>query len=206
MRHTTRGLVLLLLTALVGLVGLVVGTLPASAHSRLLSITPEDGASLPASPTEVVLTFNEEVNPQFVTVRVTDGEGGVVAGEDATANGAVVTLPVPDPVAAGSYKVTYRVVSADSHPISGSTSFSVQGDPLASPTAGSAGPSASPSAGTRSSNTPAATGLPNGNTEAGDDDAASGGAPTAVWFVVFAALAGAVAATLYAVRKGRGTA
>ena len=36
-----------------------------------------------------------------------------------------VTLPVAQPIAAGSYKITYRVVSADSHPISGATTFTV---------------------------------------------------------------------------------
>lgn len=198
MRLTVRGLSLVILTALVGL---FVGVLPANAHSRLLSITPKDGASVPASPTEVVLTFNEDVNPEFVTVRVTDGEGTVVAGQDAAAQGAVVTAPVTEPISAGTYKVTYRVVSADSHPISGSATFTVEGDAQASPTAApSATPSTSAASPSASASTPASP-SPSQTNVAGDaDTAASGGPPTFVWFVlgagVLAALGGATIAML----------
>ena len=196
MRLTLRGPVLLLLVALLGL---AVGVLPASAHSRLISITPKDGASLPTTPTEVVLTFNETVNPQFVTVRVTDGEGTVVA-EDATASGAKVTVPVAEPLAAGSYKVTYRVVSADSHPISGSTAFSITGDGVASPTTAAPSPSASPSTSPTASAEPSP-----GSTYIASDtqDSGSGGPSVLVWVLVVAGLAAAVAAVLYAVRSGR---
>ena len=197
MRLTLRGPVLLLLTALLGL---AVGVLPASAHSRLLSITPKDGASLPTTPTEVVLTFNEAVNPQFVTVRVTDGEGTVVA-EDATASGAKVTVPVPEPLAAGSYKVTYRVVSADSHPISGSTGFSITGDGVASPTTRAASPSTSPSTSPEPSS--AAPSPSTSYVVSDSQDSGSGGPSALVWVLVVAGLAAAVAAVLYAVRSGR---
>ncbi|GGB70927.1 copper resistance protein CopC [Knoellia flava TL1] len=193
MRLTLRGPFLLLLTALLGL---VVGVLPASAHSRLLSITPKDGASLPTTPTEVVLTFNESVNPQFVTVRVTDGEGTVVA-EDATASGATVTVPVPEPLAAGSYKVTYRVVSADSHPISGSTAFSITGDGVASPTAAAPSPSASPSA---SPDSPSAEPSPPSTDAASEQDGTSSGIP---WPLLASIAAIILAVVVYARRRDR---
>lgn len=199
MRLTTRGLALLLLSALVGS---GVGVLPASAHSRLLSISPKDGASLPAPPTEIVLTFNEDVNPQFVTVRVTDGEGADVVGQDATADGPRVTLPVTDPISAGTYKVTYRVVSADSHPIAGSTTFSVEGDPLASPSEGSASPSETSSPPSATASSPAATASPSETVVAGGnaDEGVSDGIPAIVWVLVLVALA-AVSLMLYARRR-----
>ena len=199
MRLTLRGLTLVVLTAVVSL---FVGVVPASAHSRLISISPKDGASVPGSPPAIVLTFNEDVNPQFVSVRVTDGEGTVVAGDDAAAQGPVVTAPVAEPMSAGTYKVTYRVVSADSHPISGSTTFTVEGDAQASPTAPSESPSGSSAAPSASTSSPAAEPSPSESTVAGDTDtAASGGTPAAVWILVFAGLAAAVAATFYAVRR-----
>ena len=201
MRPWTRGLALLLLTALVGL---GVGVLPASAHSRLLSITPKDGSSLPAAPSEIVLTFNEEVNPQFVTVRVTDGEGTTVAGEDATAKGSVVTLPVSEPLSAGPYKVTFRVVSADSHPISGATTFTVEGDAQSSPTAGSASPSVPSTATSPSTSTPAASPAPSTTDAAADTDAAgSDGPPALVWFVLGAGVLAALAGAAVALRRSR---
>lgn len=200
MRLTTRGLTLLLLTALVGW---CVGALPASAHSRLLSISPQDGVSLPAPPTEIVLTFNEDVNPQFVTVRVTDTEGADVVGEDATAEGPRVTLPVSDPISAGTYKITYRVVSADSHPISGSTTFDIQGDPLASPSEGTASPSEASPTPSATASTPATTTSPAATDAAGDvDRETSDGIPAIVWVLVLIALA-AVGLMLYARSRDR---
>lgn len=204
MRTTTRGLALMLLTAWVGL-GVAVS--PASAHSRLLSSSPADGSTVPASPGEIVLTFNEDINPQFVTVRVTDGEGGDVVDAEASVAGPRVTVPVSQPVAAGSYKITYRVVSADSHPISGSTAFTVAGDPLASPSpsastpASTDAPSASASATTGPTATPEASSP--GTAAADDERGTSGGTPIGVWLIVFLALAGAVGATFYAVRRDR---
>lgn len=201
MLTTTRGLALLLLTAWVGL---CVAVAPASAHSRLLSSSPADGTTVPTSPTEIVLTFNEDINPQFVTVRVTDGEGGDVVGADASVAGPEVTVPVAQPIAAGGYKITYRVVSADSHPITGSTTFTVAGDPLASPspstTPSTDAPSPSASGATGPAPTAASSASPTATT---DDDGASGGTPVGVWLVVFAALAAGVAATFHAVRRDR---
>ncbi|KGN34791.1 copper resistance protein CopC [Knoellia sinensis KCTC 19936] len=185
MRSSIRALLLLLVATLATL---GVGVLPAQAHARLLSITPTDGASLPASPTEIVLTFNEPINPEFVTVRITDGEGGDVVGEEAATDGATVTLPVGDAIAAGTYNVIYRVVSADSHPISGSARFTIEGDPQAPPaTATAEAPSASvspPSAG-----------------EAADASEEAEDIPAWVWILVFAGLVGAIGATFYAVRR-----
>ena len=213
MRTTTRAVALLLLTAWVGV---FVAALPASAHSRLVSSSPADRASVPTSPTEIVLTFNEDINPEFVTVRVTDGEGGDVLGSDPAVAGPKVTVPVPAPIAAGSYKITYRVVSSDSHPISGSTAFTVAGDPLASPSPSAASPRDSPSAPapaarasspTRPTATPDAPDAPEPS-DVTDTDAAtgSGGTPLAVWVVVALALAGAVGATFYAIRRDRDSA
>jgi len=204
MRLTLRGLILVVLTALVGL---FVGVVPASAHSRLISISPKDGASVPASPPAIVLTFNEDVNPQFVSVRVTDGEGTVVAGDDAAAQGAVVTAPVAEPMSAGTYKVTYRVVSADSHPISGSTTFTVAGDAQASPTAGSPSPSATAPEPSASASTPEASPSPSTTDVAGDaDTAASDGPPTFVWFVLGAGVLAALGAAAIAMRRSRNSA
>lgn len=206
MRTSTRGLTLLLLT---GLLGLFIGVVPASAHSRLLSITPADGAKLPQSPTEVVLTFNEPVNPQFVTVRITDSEGGNVVGQDATAQGAKVTLPVSDPIAAGTYNVVYRVVSADSHPISGSTSFTVGGNPQAPPASTTPSPSPSSTDAAAGSNSTGPSPSASASAAASDPTNSPQAAkltiedsvPVWVWALVALGLVGAIGGTFYAVRR-----
>ncbi|KGN40815.1 copper resistance CopC family protein [Knoellia aerolata] len=199
MRTTTRALALLLITAWVGL---GVAALPARAHSRLLLSSPADGATVPASPGELVLTFNEDINPEFVTVRVTDGEGGAVVDADATVTGPTVTVPVAQPIAAGSYKITYRVVSADSHPISGSTAFTIAGDPQASPSAAPS-PSAEPPSRSASATPSTPQASPSPSAVAADERGTSGGTPLVVWVVGFGVLAAAVAATFHAIRRDR---
>ncbi|HQH08560.1 MAG TPA: copper resistance protein CopC, partial [Phycicoccus sp.] len=47
----------------------------AQAHSELVSITPPDGATLEAAPTEIVLTFSANVIGDFTQIEVQDGTG-----------------------------------------------------------------------------------------------------------------------------------
>jgi copper resistance protein C len=95
------------------------GTLPL--HARLVSSAPADKATVDTVG-QVVLTFNETVNPDFVAVRVA-GPDGDEAGGAPTVEGPTVTQPLTAPLEAGTHTVTYRVVSADGHPISGTLTF-----------------------------------------------------------------------------------
>lgn len=106
--------------------GLVVAApAPAQAHAGLTGSTPEADSSVETMPTEVVLTFNEEISsPAYVVVRTPDGttyEDGVPTIEDNT-----VTQAVVDSGVAGKHVVAYRVVSADGHPVVGEFEFTVE--------------------------------------------------------------------------------
>lgn len=103
----------------------------AAAHSALISVSPEDGAQLDASPEEVVLTFNEEVNQSFATIAVTgqDNRENLAEGEP-TVDGPVVSSRVSD-LEPGTYTVGYRITSADGHVVSGSSTFTLAGDAVA---------------------------------------------------------------------------
>lgn len=102
---------------------------PSSAHAELISSTPADGASLASVPPAASLTFTDKIAPQFVRTAVTTPGGtGTV---QATTKGQVVTVPV-SAQGPGAYRVAYRVVSADGHPISGEVRFTVAGTPTAS--------------------------------------------------------------------------
>ncbi|MBB1057362.1 copper resistance protein CopC [Dietzia sp. B19] len=111
----------------------------AAAHSVLVSVDPQDGATLETSPGEVSLTFNEEINQNFASVAVTTGDDRttLVVGEP-TVEGETVTVALDD-LADGAYTVGYRVTSADGHVVSGSSVFTVQsaagttGDPAEDP-------------------------------------------------------------------------
>lgn len=98
----------------------------AAAHSVLVSVEPQDGATLDASPDQVSLTFNEEINQTFASVAVTSGQDrtNLVVGEP-VAEGSTVTAEL-DGLADGAYTVGFRVTSADGHVVSGSSVFTVE--------------------------------------------------------------------------------
>ena len=96
---------------------------PAGAHSQLLSSDPTTGSVLAAAPTSVVLTFNEALLAETVAIAISDSSGAVVSGTVASAVGAVVTIPWPADLSPDTYTVSYRVVSADGHPVTGSIDF-----------------------------------------------------------------------------------
>jgi copper transport protein len=102
----------------------------AAAHAVLTSTSPERGARVDAAPQRVTLRFNEPVEAGFGAVRVFDAEGERVdegeplrPGGDSEAIGVALRGGLPD----GSYTATFRVVSADSHPITGGFVFTVGG-------------------------------------------------------------------------------
>ncbi len=100
----------------------------ADAHATLESTTPERGAALERPPGEVVLRFSEPVEVAFGAVRVIDAGGRQVARGDAyhpDGAGSAVAVRLPPDLPRGGYTVTYRVISADSHPVSGGFVFGV---------------------------------------------------------------------------------
>jgi copper transport protein len=120
--------------AALALAALAVVVPRADAHATLESTTPERGAALTEPPREVVLRFSEPVEIAFGAVRVFDGAGKELAtGEAFHPGGArsAVAVKLPPDLAAGGYTATFRVVSADSHPISGGFTFGVGADAAA---------------------------------------------------------------------------
>ena len=102
---------------------------PASAHDELLSTDPADGASLAEAPDAVTLTFGEAVVQLGTAVVVTDAAGAKLADGALVVDGAVVTRAITPPTVAGEVRVSYRVVSADGHPVTGSFTFTVASVP-----------------------------------------------------------------------------
>jgi copper transport protein len=101
---------------------------PASAHALLEATTPERGAALDAAPREVVLRFSEGVEVELGAVRVYDAAGKEVqegAAFHPHGDDRAVAVRLPSGLADGGYTTTYRVISADSHPVSGGFVFGV---------------------------------------------------------------------------------
>jgi copper transport protein len=98
---------------------------PAFAHADLEGSTPAAGAQVATSPKEIALRFTEAVTVDDDSVRVLDSKREPVKTGDVIPDGAVVRVAVEERLADGVYAVQYRVVSDDSHPVSGLFTFGV---------------------------------------------------------------------------------
>jgi copper transport protein len=97
---------------------------PAAAHATLVSTDPAEGEVVAETPDVVTFTYDEPVSLTDGSIQVFDAAGEPV-DSSATSEDEIVTADLPDELAAGTYVVAWRVVSADGHPISGSLTFSI---------------------------------------------------------------------------------
>lgn len=112
---------------------------PAQAHDQLVETSPEEGQVVEEVPAEIMLRFTQPVIDLSARVLVRDATDEVVVDVEATVDRDVVTAPLPADLADGTYTVSWRVVSADGHPIQGAYDFHVR-----EPTAPSAEPTSGP--------------------------------------------------------------
>jgi copper transport protein len=118
---------------LAALAGLLFGLLcvllgpaaPASAHAALVASDPASGTIVPDAPNKVTLTFSESVQLIPGKIQVLAPDGSRADQGEPQANGSTVAVPLRSGGARGTYLVSYRVVSADSHPVAGSLTYSV---------------------------------------------------------------------------------
>ena len=101
----------------------VLGGGRAYAHAQLVAADPAAGTVVAEAPSAVTLAFSEPVRPLvfrwFPPAGATPVDGvGAAMGESVS-----VHLP-PDP-AGGTWLLSWRVVSADGHPVGGSHAFSI---------------------------------------------------------------------------------
>ncbi|MEV4756414.1 copper resistance protein CopC [Micromonospora sp. NPDC049559] len=99
---------------------------PAGAHAAVVASTPPSGAVLGSSPEAVTVTFSEPVSAVPGRVRVIAPDGERIDRGEETVRGTTLRIPLrraDRPL--GTYLVSYRLISADSHPVAGGYSFSV---------------------------------------------------------------------------------
>jgi copper resistance protein C len=106
---------------------LVFGSMPAFAHAELNTTSPAADAILQSAPPEVAIEFSEAVEPKFSKIQVQDSKGlrvdkGDVHAAPTNPNRLTVGLA---PLQPGTYKVTWRITSTDTHKTSGSFSFKI---------------------------------------------------------------------------------
>jgi len=118
---------------------------PASAHDVLVSSDPAADAAVSGDLDVVTLTLSEEPLSGLQTgivISVTDAAGAEHTSGEVRVSGTTIAKPV-DLATPGTYRVQWRSVSVDGHPISGEYRFTSTGATTPSPTAA---PSASASA------------------------------------------------------------
>jgi copper transport protein len=121
------------LARLILLVGLTVAALvtcaaPASAHAALEHSSPAAGSVVSHSPRELTLSFGEGVIASSQAVRLYDDRLNPVSIgviRHLQGRGNLIAADVPTTLRPGTYTVTWRVTSADTHVVSGSFTFSV---------------------------------------------------------------------------------
>jgi copper resistance protein C len=100
------------------------GTVDANAHAFLDHADPRVGNTVATAPHEVTLWFTLSLEPAFSGVTVTDSSGQRVEAGKASISGTVMRIPLR-PVKAGTYRVSWHVLSVDTHKTEGSFTFRV---------------------------------------------------------------------------------
>ena len=109
------------------LMGIALAALPvaASAHSELATSVPAEGANLQTAPSEVVLTFSAELDPDGSSFTVTDPTGAQVGTGKVDLNVAArnilrgnVSITKP-----GNYRVAWTSLSLDGDQLKGTVTF-----------------------------------------------------------------------------------
>jgi methionine-rich copper-binding protein CopC len=199
-RAAVRWRAVLASVAAIALVLLVAPT--ASAHDSLVSSSPADGQTVATMPDSIVLTMNEAAVAVGTRVVVSGPHGEVQQGRPRLSKNLVEQALEPS-APAGRYTVTWRVTSADGHPVSGTFSFtaSAAGESTSSGPAISAPSTTAASAPTTVSGQADAP-TPGSTSGSSTGESGQSGTSWAVWLVLaLLVLAGAGATP---VRRGRG--
>ena len=102
--------------------------LPAAAHAHafLDHASPRVGSTVAPAPRELLLWFTEKLEPAFSTVEVRNAQGAVVSSKAQVAGSDGTELRVPlKALPPGTYSVTWRVLSVDTHRTQGNFTFHV---------------------------------------------------------------------------------
>lgn len=192
---------------------------PASAHASWLGSDPEEGTVLTELPEVVVMTYSEDIAPQFVDTAIVPPGGEPVPAEAST-DGTTVTIDVAaaatQAATAGEWQVVARVVSVDGHPVEHTTTFEVEeapaaptGDPTPAPgpsradaTEPAAEPTPAPASAAPAASQPeAAASPPTVSLESDPASGTAGGVP--LWAVLLLGLGAVAAAAVVVVRLRR---
>jgi len=107
---------------------LILTAIPALAHAVPKAMTPAPDSTVSA-PTEISMTFSEELEPKFSVIKLVDSKGVVVSKEAAVLdpkNAKHLTLALPKGLPAGVYTVQWTSSAADGHRLSRTYNFTIK--------------------------------------------------------------------------------
>jgi copper resistance protein C len=108
-----------------GTVVLVLLAGAAAAHAFLEEANPRVGSTIRTAPPEVTLRFTQNLEPAFSSATITDASGQRVDTGAPGIDGNVMRVRLLA-IGAGSYRVTWHVLSVDTHTTEGAFTFAVE--------------------------------------------------------------------------------
>jgi copper resistance protein C len=114
------------LTLLASLLIAALGSTGAQAHAFLDHATPLVGSTVPTAPSELTLSFTQNLEAAFSTVQVTGPNGARVDTGKPQISGNTMRIAIKA-AGPGTYHVHWHVVSVDTHTTQGAYAFTVGG-------------------------------------------------------------------------------
>jgi methionine-rich copper-binding protein CopC len=103
-------------------------SLPVFSHAIMVKSQPEENATLTVSPKQIDVWFNDKVGGEYKALAVIDSTGNRVDNKDVQQelldpSHLYCTIPT---LPAGTYTIRYRVVSIDTHIVTGKFQFTIK--------------------------------------------------------------------------------
>ncbi len=96
---------------------------PAHAHAALIATNPAQGTIVQYQPVQIDLTFSEPITPVVDKIRIIGPDGQRWDKGTPRAEGTELRIPMNENLLYGTYLVSFRVISADNHPVPGGFTF-----------------------------------------------------------------------------------
>jgi len=113
---------------LIAFAAFILATVPAFAHAVPKAMTPAPDSTVSA-PTEISMTFSEELEPKFSVIKLVDSMGMTVSKDSAVLDpkdAKHLTLALPKGLPAGLYTVQWTSSATDGHKLSRSYNFTIK--------------------------------------------------------------------------------
>jgi LPXTG-motif cell wall-anchored protein len=138
---------ILLLAAVVA--ALIVSPTFVSAHAKVVSSTPENGATVDQAPSMITIKFDDELNSEGAKLTVTAASGATVDKGDggvdlSDTEHKTMAVSLKSGLGAGAYTISWSVLGDDGHEVAGTLAFTVAGATAPAPAAPATSDAAAP--------------------------------------------------------------